>query len=414
MTEIVKLKPEIAHTDDVTPEDDIEKIPEPKIKNRKELHQFLEWAITKTYELEREYQELEEDTNMVKSYVIESHKPLKELTVPKYKVKISKTDDSTLFVVKFKREDVKKFSTLYVDVLNERFWTIHTVEKSAVVDLFIDKIAKNEIKKDYIWFPSQYMERFKEKGFPRAITIQYAEVLRLEDKKIGNLSMKLWGSAAGDVLELFRKLSRIKSEIQQTTDNQLYNILGVCEGLSHSSPVSGIGIKYVVENDQSHFILDDIMHKGKFTARGGNSIDGHLYLLRTAKEEYVNTITYIEEEVTMGLIKSNFLKMSGHPLIIVLSRSIEDIHSFSQEVTSCRNPFRFLGFPRYESEDFIAITGVDLHTGGKLNLEMSHDWIRLYLPKGSCGNTVARFYSLVQHNYDSNAKLEGVEYGRLF
>ena len=241
------MNPETAHTDDVTPEGDIEKIPEPKIKNRKELHQFLEWAITETYELEREYQELEEDTNMVKNYVIEPHKPLKELTVPKYKVKISKTDDSTLFVVKFKREDVKKFSTLYVDVLNERFWTIHTVEKSAVVELFIDKIAKNEIKKDYTWFPSQYMERFLEKGFPRAITIQYAEVLRPEDKKIGNLSMKLWGSAAGDVLELSRKLSRTKSEIQQTTDNQLCNILGAGEGLSHSSPVSGIGIKYVVE-----------------------------------------------------------------------------------------------------------------------------------------------------------------------
>jgi hypothetical protein len=63
---------------------------------------------------------------------------------------------------------------------------------------------------------------------------------------------------------------------------------------------------------------------------------------------------------------------------------------------------------------FSSITGVDLHTGGKLNLELLQDWIRLYLLRGSCGNTVAKFYSVIQHNYDSNAKLEGIEYGRLF
>lgn len=409
------MKADIHRNDTTSIEDDIEKIPEPKIKNRKELHQFLEEATARTYELEREYQWLEEDINMVKSYIIESHKSLSDLSVTKYKTKISKTDDPTLFIVKFKKKDVKKFSTLYVDTINERFWTIHTVDKSAVVDPFIDKIAKNEIKKDYVWFPSQYMEQFKEKGIPRGITIQYTEAMKLDkDERIGNLSMKLWGLSAGDVLELFRKLSSIRSLLQGTSDRQLDYILGVCEGLSHSSPVSGIGIKYVVENDEEYYVLDDIMHKGKFTARGGNSIDGHLYLLRDAKKDYAATIEYIEEEVALRYTKANFLNVSGHPITIVLSRPIEDIAAFSQEIISCRNPFRFLGFPRYESEDFVAITGVDLHTGGKLNLEISPGWMRLYLPKGSCGNTIARFYSLIQHNYDSNATLEGVEYGRLF
>lgn len=402
--------------DTASMEDNIEKMPEPKIKNRKELHQFLEEATARTYELEKEYRWLDEDINMVKSYIIESHKPLSDLSVTNYKIRISKTDDSTLSIVKFKKKDEREFSTLYVDTFNERFWTIHTVDKSAVVDPFIDRMAKNEIKKDYVWFPSQYMEQFKEIGTPRGITIQYREAVESgENGRIGNLSMKMWGSASGDVLELFRKLSSIRSLKEITSDRQLDYILGVCEGLSHSSPLSGICIKYVKENNGSeYFVLDDIMHKGKFTARGGNSIDGHLYLLRTAKEEYATTIRYIEEEVAMEPKKTNFLKISGHPVTIVLSRSIEDIAAFSREITSCRNPFRFLGFPRYESEDFTAITGVDLHTGGRLNLEISHEWMRLYLPAGSCGNTIVRFYSLIQHNYDSNAALEGIEYGRLF
>lgn len=390
---------------DVAPEDD-PTIEEPRIRNRRELHQFLEWVMTKTYELEREYQHLEEDVNMVKSYIIESHTPLTALEVAGYNVSIAKTEDPTLCVVKFRKKNAEKFSTLYIDTVNERYWTIHTVEKSAVVDPFIDKIARNEIKKDYIWFPSQYLERFKEKGFPCGITIQYSELIGDKKKTIGNLSMKLWGSAAGDVLELFRELSKIK-----VSDTHPH-VQEICEELSYSSPLSGIGIKYLVGDTQ--FVVDDIAYKGKFTARGGNSIDGHLFLLRSAKEDYSTTITYIEEEIAMGFTKGSPLIPRGHPLTIVLTRPIDDLNSFSHELMSCRYPFRFLGFPRYEFNDFVALTGVDLHTGGKINLELSQNWIRLYLMKGSCGNTIARFYSVVQHNYDSNATLEGAEYGRLF
>ena len=57
---------------------------------------------------------------------------------------------------------------------------------------------------------------------------------------------------------------------------------------------------------------------------------------------------------------------------------------------------------------------MDLHAGGKLNLELSPDWIRMYLIKGLCGNTVVRFYSVVQHVYDSGAELGGAEHGKLF
>ena len=87
---------------DVSPEDN-PKIEEPHIRNRRELHQFLEWVMTKTYELEREYQRLEEDVNMVKSYIIESHAPLTALKVAGYGVRIAKTEDPTLCIVKIPR-----------------------------------------------------------------------------------------------------------------------------------------------------------------------------------------------------------------------------------------------------------------------------------------------------------------------
>jgi hypothetical protein len=391
--------------------------PKMEINNRRDLHQLLERVLNRTYDFLKEYQKLDVDLNMVKSYIVESHKPINELKfINSYDINIRRTEDPTLFVIEFKSQDSNQNSILYVDVFDERFWIIHTVEKSKIIDPFINKIVKSEIKKDHVWFPSQYMESFKDKGFARNITIQYTEMIGApEEQLIGDLSMKLWGSSTGNVLELLRRIPQIRSIIQRENDDQLSRILEVCEGLSHSSPVSGIGIKYLIDGDRSNdFVFDDIMYNGKFTARGGESIEGHLFLVRNAKEEYAKTIQYIEKEISLGLVRSNPLEYSGHPISIILSRPIENINIFSDIIMSCKQPFRFMGFPRYKSTDFIAINGIDLHTGSKLNLEISPDWIRLYLPRGSCGNTVARFYSLIQHRYDSNARLEGVEYGNLF
>ena len=46
---------------------EIDEVKRPEIRNRRDLHRFLEIAVNKTYELEKEYQRLEEDLNMVKS-----------------------------------------------------------------------------------------------------------------------------------------------------------------------------------------------------------------------------------------------------------------------------------------------------------------------------------------------------------
>ena len=134
-------------------------VEEPKIENRRELHQFLGSVMVKTHELRKD-QSL--DAMTVKTYLIESHTPPTSLALAGYRVKIRETNDS-LVVATFRKINAKRTSTLYIDTVDARFWTIHTVEKSAVVDPFIDGIAQNEIKKDYAWFPRQYLERFRER-----------------------------------------------------------------------------------------------------------------------------------------------------------------------------------------------------------------------------------------------------------
>jgi len=397
-----------------------EEVKEEEIKNRREFFKLLEQNINRTYEREKEYQYLTKDLNMVKSYIIESHDSIKRLAIDGFDVEIQETEDSTFYVVKFRKDNYKEAKRLYIDTMDERFWTVHTVAKSEIVDPFINKLAKKTLKKDHVWFPSQYLEKFKDMGESRSITLKYSEITEdVEDQLINDLSMKLWGGASSDVYTLINQLPELKSLIEKTNESKWVDILNVCEGLSHSSPLSGIGVKiYADDYDESKerdFILEDINYNGKFTARGGKSISEHLYLIRNAKKEYSEVIEFIEEEVSIQYEKSSPLGISGHPLTISLTRPIENLEKFTDEVIlSCKEPFRIWGLTREKTDDYIGISGVDLHNGDKLNMELYEDWIRLYLPKGGCGNTIARFYSLIQHNFDSNATLEGIEHGELF
>jgi hypothetical protein len=47
-----------------------------------------------------------------------------------------------------------------------------------------------------------------------------------------------------------------------------------------------------------------------------------------------------------------------------------------------------------------------IFTGNTLTFEASPKFVRLYLPSGACGNTVIRFFTNLQHYYDSLVRAE--------
>jgi hypothetical protein len=58
------------------------------------------------------------------------------------------------------------------------------------------------------------------------------------------------------------------------------------------------------------------------------------------------------------------------------------------------------------ADDFYRIQALDLHVGNTLTFEASPKFVRLYLPSGACGNTVIRFFTNLQHYYDSLVRAE--------
>lgn len=361
-----------------------------KLKNRRELTQYLEDRLTKTYERLKEGKELEQ--SLLKTYIIESNLPaISNIPVVSgYSRDILTTEDNTLFILNVHNKRGR--ATFYIDTLNPRFWFFHTVNKSEFTDSFINKFVTSPVNRlDFPWFPIQFLEeRGREERF-RGFSLRYDDKFIEGDEDvvpIKTLSMKLWGNTAPKVLDILRQDSELK----------------------HAIALSGVGIKHFINHED--YVINDITFQGKFTARG-TSIDSHFYVLQKVQKTYEEKVNLIEDNsITISSTEMGF-KFSGQPMAIMLKKEIEDLKSFLDQLLSSKSPFRLWGVSKFLEKDFVKINAVDLHTGHELNLEAAPEWIRIYLPQGSCGNTVLRLLTNIQHYYDSDAILEGGENERI-
>jgi hypothetical protein len=54
----------------------------------------------------------------------------------------------------------------------------------------------------------------------------------------------------------------------------------------------------------------------------------------------------------------------------------------------------------------VQIEAVDLHTSSRLRLDVTPDFMRIYLGPNACGNTVARILRNIQGHIDSTVTLQ--------
>lgn len=90
----------------------------------------------------------------------------------------------------------------------------------------------------------------------------------------------------------------------------------------------------------------------------------------------------------------------GSPITLRFSRPIPDLDYFLEQLFSAREPFRLWGLPRRFGENLAEVEAVDLHVGQRLRFDVAAEWMRVYLFKGGCGNTVARLAANLQRHFD--------------
>jgi hypothetical protein len=167
-------------------------------------------------------------------------------------------------------------------------------------------------------------------------------------------------------------------------------------------------VKFAREDQATRsYIIDELNERGRFKA-AGNSFDLHIQTVSRFLHSYRSFILEIEDAARIrsrGDGEGGGL-LEGEPLVLEFPRPLRNFDAFVRELVSCRAPLKIWGVVDQVREDFVQIEAVDLHTGGKLRLDLSPHYMRLYLGREACGNTVARLLRNLQSHVDSTIKLE--------
>lgn len=360
------------------------------IESRRELFDFFQRRVEGTHEQLSEEQELEHQQNMLKSFVIESNISAEELG-EHTDLTDHREVDYALEELRFRNGDNGEL-TFYLDHENPRFWTLYTLEKSRpakeVINGFMTGVSNGL---DYVWFPEELQNEISTMGEFRGLGVKYKadevfpEEYIKEEFDFGDLSLQTRGRGTRN---LYEKLS---------SDEELQSFLSV----------SSVGIRREVNGS---FVIERISNDGQFTTRGGDSIQLHLDTLETIRDRYAELLRNIEENHRISYPShEGGTRVEGSPLIIELNNEIKDIEQFISGLVSSKNPLRLWGAKSKLDEDYYKVKGVDLHNSDKFTIEVTPEWLRLYLSEDACGNTALRIYANIQRYYDSEASMVGVE-----
>jgi hypothetical protein len=357
------------------------------VENLKEMRESLQDYLLKVVDDTEEGIEESKNSKKIKTYIIESNTPdpRKIENVPAI-AKFIPTKVTTLFSVRL--EKGREVETGYLDITDPRFWLFHTGMESGLVEGFVHGlILNNHSMLDHSWFSSTFLEEKcsfgKNDGFGLKFRNSFLGKREEGNDRLHYFSMLVWGAKTSSVLPVLR------------------NTTGVASGVTLSR------IKQLYETELG-YIKETVNYNGKFTLTKGDSIDSYLQSINKIKDAYGQLVGNIEENYRINYVKKDAgFNIQGTYSLIEFENPIENLEMFVKVIISCGEPFRIFGIPKFREKDFVEIYAVDLHTYDKFNMEITPDYIRIFLYKNSCGNVLARLLTNLQQFYDSQIKLIG-------
>jgi len=356
------------------------------IQSRRDLFERFQHTIEGTHEELVDEQELRPGQTMLKTFLIESNVTPTELH-ERIEIAKAREVDFDLQELVIRRKGANH--TFFLDHEDARFWTLYTLEESEdAKNVIRDMVSGVRNGLDYTWMPVEHQRDIMKMGEFRDVGVTYEadKVFTseyIDDRlKFGDLRVRSSGRGTGTLFDIL--------------DNQ--------EELSSFLSLSSVGIRREANNS---FVLERVTHNGRFTTSGGDSIQLHLDTVDEIKNRYSDLLNRIEENHRLSYESvEHGSRLDGSPLVIRLDNKIDDVQEFLENIITATNPLRLWGVKTELADAYWKVKGVDLHNNDKYTMEVTPDWIRLYLGEEACGNTALRIYANLQRHYDSNATME--------
>lgn len=355
------------------------------INSRRDMLTVFNARLQNTQSELLENNRLEFGRNMLKTAVIESNISPNEFAQSDVIDEVLEIEDSLWMV---KAENNEGEGWLFVDFYDERLWSIYSLAESTLFNTAIDSLLKSEGGGlDRLWLPTGQVEEVGEMGEYEGIKISFAadEVFPQEfvEENFEFTDLSIDGSG--------------------TNSRYLYEILKSTNEIDDFISLSSIKIRREVDGE---FVRERVTNEGSFTTRGGSDIQLHISTVDQIKERYEKLLAAVERNHVVGVEdREHGGRAHGSPVVIRFSNSVPDIKQFLSYVVNAQDPFRLWGHIREIGDEAYKVDGVDAHNGDKIAIEMSPEWLRLYLYGDACGNTALRLFTNIQHYYDPAAEL---------
>ena len=362
-----------------------------KIRNRKELFNLFNSVITNTYDSLVEKGELDSDQNLLKTYIIETNVNFKKFIKQEYyniKISFSNTEDDNLKYLiisqKSKLAKEEKKAEFFLDTIDDRFWQLYSLDKSEIATNIVEKLLSSNFNHlDHPWFESDILEKIIGNKFDEIrgmeVKYNYNDVFKDINTDYDNLYLKITGSSSKAFIDTLKKNDKIGKTLSfDSITGKKYN-----------------------ENEK---IVDSVNYWGKILTKGGDNIDVHLDILEKIINLYKEKIKEIES-YRLDNIFNHKENSKGRPLIINFPKPINNLRYFLDKIFSAKQPFKLWGIINEVEKKYFIVNAVDLHNRDEINLEITENWIRCYLPYGACGNTIERLVCNLQRYLNAKIKL---------
>lgn len=381
---------------------------ERNFQTRRQLFDFLQGQMQSTYSDIKKNERLSHESNLIKSYILEVNNSdiyersndwinnvfgLEEL--PSYRIRSIPTNEERFYQLQINVYDHDL--NLYIDAATDpRFWLAYSISESQRLDRWLEGVVRKSINLDFVWLWPRFLERIQSYGHFRGFGLDYDyRKFEITDTDITTyLKMQLWGGE---------------------NTQKIYKILQLDPDFQSKVVLSKVRFKQVNQgnHDPNVFAIQDVKYNGKFTARG-TDLNTHLYTLNDVRKQYREEILSIESKCSIKWVNNSRggTSLEGFAIHFLPEGFNLPVDLLVDKIFDGTDPYRLLGFPNIINKNYALIETVDLHTGGKLSIEIHPDVITIYLPENTCGNTVARMYTNLQHTFNVGFRVvtdDGIE-----
>jgi hypothetical protein len=335
-----------------------------------------------------EGEELRGHPTLFKTYMLECNSDLyPQFQQDNLHVDISNTgvDEIKILTVNEMKDGISQSAAqFYLDVSDKRFLVLHTNDLAKSTHPFVQKLINSKnYEFDSFWLSTSLLKEISSKTGNKeyGMKADYIDIFRkpmMEDEFVPTDDLQL--DISGTILKRVQDLIKKDKEVERAVGYEKIQI------------IRGGGTRGV---------LEDLTFDGRFSIIRGKSIDDHMVLVDSVKSDYSKQILEVEKNSIHGTKMDGKSSVEGIAFDFEFDRNVNDWEMYIDRIFDAKEPFRMWGIKSKFDDRFYRVLAVDLHTGHPFDVEISDNLLRVYLPKGSCGNVVLRLFVNLQRYFDS-------------